>query len=235
MLPSTSEATILVVEDEQAARELIDGLRKEGFTVEWAETGRAALNMTEEIGPNLIVLDLRLPDISGLDVCRRLRQTGKRQPILMLMARDAEMDNIVGLELGADDYVVKPYGLREVISRIRALLRRSYGELAAPAMPASISFGANVVDVDRMLVTRNGQVVELTPIELRLLRALVSNPQRPCRRKQLIEAVWGHSADIGSDRMVDVHIRHLRQKLEDDPSQPRWLVTVRGAGYKFEP
>lgn len=236
MFPNTNDATILVVEDERAvARGLIYGLREEGFTVEWAETGKAALTMTEQIGPNLIVLDLRLPDITGLDVCRRLRQSGIRQPILMLTARDDEMDKVLGLELGADDYVVKPYSLREVVSRIRALLRRAYGELAAPTVPTSVNFGAIVADFERMLVTRHGHVVELTPIELRLLRALVTMPQRPRSREQLIEVVWGYTEEVGSDRTVDVHIRHLRQKLEDDPAQPRWLVTVRGAGYKFEP
>lgn len=236
MFASTNQATILVVEDERAvARGLIYGLREEGFTVEWAETGKAALALTEQLIPSLIVLDLRLPDITGLDVCRRLRQAGKRQPILMLTARDEEMDKVLGLELGADDYVVKPYSLRELISRIRALLRRSYGELASPATPATVSFGTITVDFERLLVTRNEQVVELTPIELRLLRALVMRPRRPCTREQLIETVWGYTDDIGSDRTIDVHIRHLRQKLEDDPAQPRWLQTVRGAGYKFEP
>jgi DNA-binding response OmpR family regulator len=236
MLSNTNQATILVVEDERAvARGLIYGLREEGFTVEWAETGKAALTLTDQLSPSLIVLDLRLPDITGLDVCRRLRQAGKRQPILMLTARDEEMDKVLGLELGADDYVVKPYSLRELVSRIRALLRRAYGELSPASTPSTIRFGTIVVDFDRLLVTRAEQVVELTPIELRLLRVLVMKPRRPCSREQLIEAVWGYTDDIGSDRTVDVHMRHLRQKLEDDPAQPRWLVTVRGAGYKFEP
>jgi DNA-binding response OmpR family regulator len=233
---SLNQATILVVEDERAvARGLIYGLREEGFTVEWAETGRAALTMTEQFSPDLIVLDLRLPDITGLDVCRRLRQAGKRQPILMLTARDAETDKVLGLELGADDYVVKPYSLREVVSRIRALLRRSYGELSSPASPATISFGTITVDFDKLAVRRNGQTVELTPIELRLLRALLAKQGRPCTREELIEVAWGYTDDLNSDRTVDVHMRHLRQKLEDDPANPRWLITVRGAGYKFEP
>jgi DNA-binding response OmpR family regulator len=227
---------ILVVEDDRAvARGLIYGLREEGFSVEWAETGKAALTMTDLNAPDLIVLDLRLPDITGLDVCRRLRNSGKRQPILMLTARDEEMDKVLGLEMGADDYVVKPYSLREVISRIRALLRRSYGELASPSTPSTVTFGSITVDFDRLLVTRRDQVVDLTPIELRLLHVLVMKPGRPCTREQLIEKVWGYTDDLGSDRTIDVHMRHLRQKLEDDPAQPRWLVTVRGAGYKFHP
>src|SRR5688572_12117941 len=221
MYASTNQATILVVEDERAvARGLIYGLREEGFTVEWAETGKAALTLTDQFAPSLILLDLRLPDMTGLDVCRRLRQAGKRQPILMLTARDEEMDKVLGLELGADDYVVKPYSLRELVSRIRALLRRSYGELAPPSTPTKITFGAITVDFERLLVTRADQVVELTPIELRLLRVLVMKPGRPCSREQLIETVWGYGDDIGSDRTVDVHMRHLRQKLEDDPAQP---------------
>jgi DNA-binding response OmpR family regulator len=230
------EASILVVEDERAvARGLIYGLRNEGFTVEWAETGEAALALAEQLSPSLIVLDLRLPDINGLDVCRRLRQAGKRQPILMLTARDEEMDKVLGLELGADDYMVKPYSLRELVSRIRALLRRAYGELASSTTSPTVCFGTIIVDLDRLLVTRAGEMVDLTPIELRLLRVLVTRPRRPCSREQLLEAVWGYADDISSDRTVDVHMRHLRQKLEDDPAQPRWLVTVRGAGYKFEP
>jgi DNA-binding response OmpR family regulator len=158
-----------------------------------------------------------------------------RQPILMLTARDEEVDKVLGLELGADDYVVKPYSLRELISRIRALLRRAYGELAAASTGDRLRFGEVEVDMERLQVTRRGELVDLTPTEFRLLRYLVSNPERPCSRDELIEAVWGYVSDIGSDRTVDVHIRHLREKLEDEPGDPRWLVTVRGVGYKFAP
>ena len=228
---------ILIVEDERAvARGLEYGLTAEGFSVLWARTGNEALALTRSDGPHLLVLDIRLPDISGFDVCRTLRSEGKRQPILMLTARDEEVDKILGLELGADDYLVKPYSLRELVSRIRALLRRTYGDLAMPASTARrLAFGAVEIDLERMLVTRRGQPVELTPIEFRLLRHLVSQPARPASREQLIEAIWGYDSDLGNDRTVDVHMRHLRQKLEDDPSDPRWLVTVRGVGYKFEP
>jgi DNA-binding response OmpR family regulator len=141
---------------------------------------------------------------------------------------------VLGLELGADDYVVKPYSLRELISRIRALLRRAYGELAAASVGDRLRFGEVEVDLERLQVTRQGELVDLTPTEFRLLRYLVSNPDRPFSRGQLIEAIWGYASDIGSDRTVDVHVRHLREKLEDDPANPRWLVTVRGVGYKFE-
>ncbi len=227
---------ILLVEDERAvARGLEYGLRAEGFDVLWASTGQSALAMARSDAPHLVLLDIRLPDISGFDVCRQLRSEGHRQPILMVTARDEEVDKVLGLELGADDYLVKPFSLRELISRVRALLRRAYGELAAPAPDQRLVFGPLVIDMGRLLVLRNGQPVDLTPIEFRLLRFMASNPGRPFNRDQLIEAVWGYDSDVGSDRTIDVHVRHLRQKLEEDPANPRWLVTMRGVGYKFEP
>ena len=227
---------ILIVEDERAvARGLEYGLAKEGFVVLCAETGRRALELARSRDPHLILLDIRLPDVSGFDVCRQLRAERMRQPILMLTACDEELDKVLGLELGADDYVVKPYSLRELISRIRALLRRAYGELAASSTGGRLRFGQVEIDLERLQVTRRGELVDLTPTEFRLLRYLASNPKRPVSRDELIEAVWGYASDIGSDRTVDVHIRHLREKLEDDPANPRWLVTVRGVGYKLEP
>jgi DNA-binding response OmpR family regulator len=227
---------ILIVEDERAvARGLEYGLRQEGFNVFWAESGRRALELARTQDPSLILLDIRLPDITGFEVCRQLRSNGKRQPILMLTARDEEVDKVLGLELGADDYVVKPYSLREVISRVRALLRRAYGELAVAAPAANIRFGSVEVDLERLLVSRAGRLLDLTPMEFRILRHLVMHPDRPFTRSQLIEQVWGYDSDIASERTVDVHVRHLRQKLEDDPANPRWLVTARGAGYKFQP
>ena len=225
---------ILIVEDERAvARGLTYALQAEGFQVTWAENGQRALDLTAQPDPHLIVLDIRLPDINGFDVCRRLRSQGRRQPILMLTARDEELDKVLGLELGADDYVVKPYKLHELIARIRALLRRAYGELAAAVAGARLRFGDIELDLERLLVTRRGQAVDLTPIEFRLLRYLVSNAERPVTRDALIEAVWGYEGDLGSDRTIDVHMRHLRAKLEDDPARPRWLLTVRGMGYKW--
>ena len=155
-------------------------------------------------------------------------------PILMLTARDEETDVVLGLELGADDYVVKPFSLRQLLSRIRALLRRAYGEFAAPAGEAQVAFGSITVDLAEMKVQRCGRPVELTPTEFRLLRQLATHPNRPLTRDSLIEDVWGYDSSIGSARTVDVHMRHLREKLEDDPSRPRWLVTVRGVGYKLQ-
>ena len=208
---------ILIVEDERAVAR-----------------GLEALELARTQDPDLILLDIRLPDISGFDVCRQLRQEGKRQPILMLTALDEPVDKVLGLELGADDYVVKPYNLRELIARIRALLRRAYGELSKSSQGETITFGDVVLDLEQLRVTRAGQAIYLTPTEFRLLRYLTSHPNRPVSRENLIEAVWGYDSDIGSDRTVDVHIRHLRQKLEPNPADPRWLVTVRGVGYKFQ-
>jgi DNA-binding response OmpR family regulator len=227
---------ILIVEDERAvARGLEYGLTSEGYTVLWADSGERALELARTKNAHLILLDIRLPDVSGFDVCRQLRAEGRRLPILMLTARDEEVDKVLGLELGADDYVVKPYSLRELSSRIRALLRRAYGDLADAAQQDRLAFGEIEVDLERLQVYRRGAPVYLTPTEFRLLRYLVAHPNRPFSRSHLIEAVWGYDSSVGDERTVDVHLRHLREKLEDEPSNPRWLVTVRGIGYKFEP
>ena len=226
---------ILIVEDERAvARGLEYALKAEGFDVSWARTGQEALELTRREQPDLITLDLRLPDISGYDVCRALRSENRRQPILMLTARDEELDKVLGLELGADDYMVKPYGLRELISRIRALLRRAYGEFAAQAEEEVQRFDGLEIDLTHMEVRRDGGAIDLTPTEYRLLRYLSARVNVPVSRSGLLDAVWGYESDVNSDRTVDVHIRHLRQKIEPDPANPRRIVTVRGVGYKFQ-
>jgi DNA-binding response OmpR family regulator len=225
---------ILIVEDERAVARSIDyALRNEGFQTLIAKTGEQALELARTHDPQLVLLDIRLPDISGFDVCRRLRLEGRRMPILVVTARDEEVDRVLGLELGADDYIVKPYSLRELISRVRAQLRRSYGEFATPEPQRTFRFGSIAFDLDQFEVTRAGERVALTPTEMRLLRYLVENPNLPLSRAALIEAVWGYDSEVGDERTVDVHIRHLRQKLEDDPANPRWLLTVRGVGYKL--
>jgi len=230
-----SAERILIVEDERAvARGLEYGLAKEGFSVMIANTGQKALEMAHTKKPHLILLDIRLPDISGFDICHRLRIEGMRQPILMLTARDESVDKVLGLELGADDYVVKPYDLRELISRIRALLRRAYGELAEAHQGERITFGDIELDLEQLQVFRSGRPVAMTPIEFRLLRYLVIHPNRPVSREAIIDAIWGYLSDVGSDRTVDVHIRHIRKKIETDPTNPRWILTVRGVGYKFQ-
>ena len=170
---------ILIVEDERAvARGLEYGLQNEGFVVYVAENGQSALDLARSQKPQLILLDIRLPDISGFDVCRQLRNEGARMPILMLTARDESIDKVLGLELGADDYVVKPYDLRELIARIRALLRRAYGELSEANLGKVINFGTIEIDLEQLRVTRNGEKVFLTPTEFRLLRYLIENPRR---------------------------------------------------------
>lgn len=230
---------ILVVEDERAvARGLEYALQAEGYEVLLAPTAARALELARSADVQLALLDVRLPDGSGFDVCRTLRAEGRRLPILMLTARDDEVDKVIGLELGADDYIVKPYGLRELLSRIRAQLRRAYGELAVPegdGAASGVAFGDVEVDLARLRVRRGGAPVDVTPTEFRLLRHLVLHPGRPFNRDQLLEAVWGYDSSVTSDRTVDVHMRHLRQKLEPVPATPRWLVTVRGTGYAFDP
>ncbi len=228
--------TILVVEDERAvARGLVYRLEQEGFKVEWVQTGAEALSKITPARPHLILLDIRLPDLSGFDVCRQVRAAGARQPILMLTARDEPIDKVLGLELGADDYVVKPYDLRELIARIRAQLRRTYGELAGTPADGQIWFGPIGIDLEKMQVRKDEKLVQLTPTEYRILRYLAERPGRPASRSELVDALWGYTSDINSERTIDVHIRHLRSKLEDDPSEPRWIQTVRGVGYKLEP
>ena len=230
-----SRDRVLIVEDERAvARGLEYALRAEGFEVFWARTGAEALELTRREQPDLITLDLRLPDLSGYDVCRALRSRNHRQPILMLTAKDEEFDKVLGLELGADDYMVKPYGLRELVSRIRALLRRAYGELAAPSEEQVRRFEDLEIDLTRLEVRLDGEPIDLTPTEFRLLRYLSARPNVPVSRSGLVEAVWGYESDVNSDRTVDVHIRHLRQKVEKDAANPIRLVTVRGFGYKFQ-
>ncbi len=225
---------LLIVEDDRAvARGLEYGLTQEGFVVLRAESAQQALRLAHSEHPALILLDVRLPDGNGFDVCRRLRAEGRHEPILMLTARDEEVDKVLGLELGADDYMVKPYSLRELVARIRALLRRAYGDLAQPH-DERLRFGEIELDASRLQVWRQGEPILLTPTEFRLLHFLASHPDRPFSRDALIEAIWGYDSEIGNERTVDVHMRRLREKLESTPADPRWLVTVRGVGYKFE-
>jgi DNA-binding response OmpR family regulator len=215
-----------------------DYLGQNGFAVDHAPDAHSGLARLQTQGVDLVILDLMLPDMDGLQVCQRIRAlpgSMAQVPVLMLTAKGDPMDRIIGLEMGADDYVVKPYSLRELISRIRALLRRAYGDLAATDRPASLHIGELTINFEHLSASRSGTPIDLTPTEFRMLRTLIEHPNRPCSREMLIEAVWGYDSDIGSDRTVDVHMRHLRQKLEIDPANPRLLVTVRGAGYKYVP
>jgi len=228
-----SSYRILVIEDDPAVgRSLQDGLEREGYAVTWKAFGEEGIQHARDHSPHLIILDVRLPDGSGLDVCRSMRQMGLRQPILMLTVRREEMDKVLGLEMGADDYVTKPYSLRELLSRIRALLRRAYGELSA--VDADLLYAGDlVIDRGRGHVRRGNQRLNLTPTEFRLLVFLARHPAQALSRAQILDAVWGYDADVESERIVNVHVRRLREKVELDPSRPTLILTVPGIGYRL--
>ena len=224
---------ILLIEDDAAvARSLQDGLERDGYTVTWKASGQEGVRHACDYAPHLIILDVRLPDGSGFDFCRQLRQLGLRQPVLMLTVQQDEMDKVLGLEMGADDYVTKPFRLRELLSRIRALLRRAYGELSA-AGAELLYAGDLVIDRGRGQVWRGSRSINLTPTEFRLLVYLAQNPGQALGRTQILDAVWGYAADVESERMVNVHIRRLREKIELDPSRPALILTVPGIGYRL--
>jgi two-component system response regulator RegX3 len=222
---------VLIVEDEESfADPLAFLLRKEGFTAAVASTGQDALEEFDRNGADIVLLDLMLPGMSGTDVCKALRQRST-VPVIMVTARDSEIDKVVGLELGADDYVTKPYSARELIARVRAVLRR--GGEPEDNVPPVLAAGPVRMDVERHVVTVSGTEVALPLKEFDLLEYLLRNVGRVLTRGQLIDRVWG--ADyVGDTKTLDVHVKRLRSKVEADPSTPRHLVTVRGLGYKFE-
>jgi two-component system response regulator RegX3 len=226
-------ARVLVVEDEAAYSDALSYmLRREGFEVSVAETGTEALTEFDRTGADIVLLDLMLPEMSGTEVCRQMRQKSN-VPIIMITARDSEIDKVVGLEIGADDYVTKPYSPRELVARIRAVLRRQAGDVSE-LTPPSLSAGPVRMDVDRHVVTVAGDAVQLPLKEFELLELLLRNAGRVLTRGQLIDRVWG--ADyVGDTKTLDVHVKRLRSKIEPEPSAPRYIVTVRGLGYKFEP
>lgn len=225
---------ILLIEDDPAvARSLQDGLTRDGgYPVTWKATGAEGIRYAREQNPHLIILDVRLPDGSGFDFCRQLRQLGLRQPILMLTVQRDETDKVLGLEMGADDYVTKPYSLRELLSRVRAQLRRAYGELSS-ADADLLHVGDLVIDRGRGQVWRNNQLILLTPTEFRLLVYLAQHPNQALSRTQILDAVWGYDADVDSERTVNVHIRRLREKVELEPSSPTLIMTVPSMGYRL--
>ena len=222
---------LLVVEDEESFSDALSYmLRKEGFEVAVAPTGTDALDEFDRSGADLVLLDLMLPGLSGTEVCRQLR-TRSSVPVIMLTAKDSEVDKVVGLELGADDYVTKPFSSRELLARIRAVLRR--GTDAAEVAPAVLEAGPVRMDVERHVVTVAGQSVRLPLKEFELLELLLRNAGRVLTRGQLIDRIWG--ADyVGDTKTLDVHVKRLRAKIEPDPARPIHLLTVRGLGYKFE-
>ena len=222
---------VLVVEDEQSLREpLVYLLQKEGYEVIEAEDGNQAIDKFASLGADLILLDLMLPGVSGNEVCRQIRQHSA-VPIIMLTAKDSEIDKVVGLELGADDYVTKPYSTRELLARMKAVLRRK----VEPAVVATglLEAGSIRMDVERHIVTVNGNKVSMPLKEFELLELLLENVNRVLTRGQIIDRVWG-SNYYGDTKTLDVHIKRIRSKIEDDPARPVHLMTVRGLGYKFE-
>jgi DNA-binding response OmpR family regulator len=232
--------TILIVEDEPALRDTLSyNLKKDGFTVESVGDGRAALDSARKLRPDLIVLDLMLPEIDGFEVCRILRRE-MTTPILMLTARDDEIDRVVGLEVGADDYLTKPFSMRELMARVKAQLRRSrllreeLGKIVEPqSTHEKLTFGNLIINLTRREVILNEVPLQLKPQEYELLLFFAEHKGQMLSREFILERVWGWDF-IGDSRTVDVHVRWLRQKIEEDAGEPKRIVTVRGGGYRFE-
>ena len=223
---------ILIVEDEESVLDPLELLlTKEGFSIETARDGREALEKFAKTNPDLVLLDLMLPEISRTEVCRQIR-VKSQVPIIMLTAKDTEVDKVVGLELGADDYVVKPYSKAELVARIKAVLRRQ-GSDSTNEPSGSISAGPVVIDVERHQVSINDQLISLPLKEFELLEFLVRNSGRVLTRTQLIDRIWG-SDYFGDTKTLDVHVKRLRAKIEKDPANPVYIQTIRGLGYKFE-
>ena len=222
---------ILVVDDEPMVREVLVGyLKRDGYTVDEAADGQQALNLAAANKPDLILLDVMLPEVDGFAVLTRIRQTSS-VPVILLTARSEEPDRVVGLELGADDYVVKPFSPREVMARVRSVMRRTH----ASPLPDRLEFDGLIVDGSSREVECDGRAVELTPKEFDLLAYLAASPRIAMSRSELLEQVWDSSADYQDPSTVTVHVARLRQKIETDPESPRWITTVRGVGYRFEP
>ena len=220
---------ILVVDDEKKIVDIVKAyLEKDGFNVISAFDGQAAIEQAKSESPDLIILDLMLPKMSGMDVCRTVRQSSDI-PVIMLTARDDTTDKILGLELGADDYVTKPFDPKELVSRVRAVLRRYEGKTSAKM---SIKAGNLTIDIEKRLVVRNGQNINLTQTEFDLLKVLAERPERVYSRMQLLDMVQGDAFE-GYERTIDSHIKNLRKKLETDPDKPKYIITVHGVGYKL--
>ena len=229
-MPDSS--TILLVDDEDSIQKLLAyPLEREGYRVLLARDGVEALEQFASERVDLVVLDIMLPKLDGLEVCKRLRAESE-VPIIMLTARDDELDKVLGLELGADDYITKPFSIREFRSRVRALLRRAAVSRQFDADGEVISAQGLTIDLARRVVEFGGNRVQLTYVEFELLRILASHPGRVYSRRMLLEALWG-GADYREPRTIDVHVRHLREKLEPDPAEPEYILTVRGVGYRF--
>ena len=228
------QATVLIVEDEESFIEaLVVGLKREGFLVRVARDGQEAIDIFDVVRPDVVLLDVMLPKVSGIDVCRDLRSRS-RVPIIMVTAKGAEIDTVVGLEVGADDYVTKPYRLRELVARMRAVLRRAPREEDGEELsPDAIEVGDVRLDPERHEVHVRGASVSLPLKEFELLELLLANAGRVLPRETLIDRIWGPHY-VGDTKTLDVHIKRLRSKVEEDPSTPRRITTIRGLGYKYE-
>ena len=227
------QATVLIVEDEESFVEaLVVGLKREGFLVKVARDGAEAIEMFDDVRPDLLLLDVMLPKVSGIDVCREIRRRS-RVPIIMVTAKASEIDTVVGLEVGADDYVTKPYRLRELVARMRAVLRRSPREEPIPVSGDALEVGDVALDPERHEVFVRSQQVTLPLKEFELLELLLANAGRVLTREMLIDRIWGPNY-YGDTKTLDVHIKRLRSKIEDNPSSPRRITTIRGLGYKYE-
>ena len=230
---ATATQTVLVVEDEESFVEALQvGLKREGFRVEVARDGLQALDMFDIVKPDLVLLDVMLPKVSGIDVCRQLRKKSQ-VPIIMVTAKAAEIDTVVGLEVGADDYVTKPYRLRELVARMRAVLRRAPLDKVGELAEGALGVGDVQLDPDQHEVRIRGEAVALPLKEFELLHILLANAGRVLPRETLIDRVWGNDY-VGDTKTLDVHIKRLRAKIEDDPANPQKIVTIRGLGYKYE-
>ncbi len=230
-----SQETVLVVEDEENLREALRyNLEREGYRALTAQDGERGLELARQSRPDLVILDIMLPRLDGFELCRVLRRESNI-PILMLTARGEEVDRVVGLELGADDYVTKPFSMRELLARVRAMLRRSRmaSEVPSEAAPQVIRAGDLEIDLTAHSARLNGKPLDLKPREFDLLALLVANRGRAFTRDQVLERLWGQDY-IGDTRTVDVHIRWLREKIEPNPARPRRIITLRGVGYRFE-
>ncbi|HWR09687.1 response regulator transcription factor [Sporomusa sp.] len=224
-----SQRSVLIVDDDSKLVELLQlYFQKDGFVVFTANDGITALNIAREKEPDILVLDLMLPGMDGWDICRTLRRDSE-VPILMLTARDEESDRLVGLEIGADDYVTKPFSPKEVVARVKAILRRTK---RTTVKTESVRMGDVVIDLEQYQVTKGGQPVELTPTEFKMLELLAANPGRVFSRLQIVEQAQGYSFD-GYERTIDAHIKNLRRKIEDNPREPVYIQTVYGVGYRM--
>lgn len=227
-----NQTQILLIEDDQAVAQAVrDGLMQEGYRVTWRNKGGEGVAFAQRSQPHLLILDVRLPDGSGFDFCRSLRQQGLRMPVLMLTVRNDEVDKVLGLEMGADAYMTKPFSLRELLATVRALLRRAYGDLSS-AETNSLIINDILINLDSGTVQRGNTILNLTPTELRLLIYLARNKGQALSRAQILDNVWGYD-DVESERTVNVHIRRLREKVELSPSQPTLILTVPGIGYRL--